>query len=323
MKNILIFTSAAYLDSPQGELNILTSCRTKFIQNLIVTNSPFNLNHVSTASRSKMIQTDGLLRETPRPPGNTHKKETSSSHWIMEQEDIFQFLKANGVDTEKRYDISEIHSLVLSYLGSSSLTEFIKAQPKELKKTQKEMNLLYDLYIGANTLSEFLFRQQLEKGVSDRKLESLKQVHRYSYLRRYSRENKAKRVNITLTKKEYDRLSKESKRVRKKPTAYIKELALAYLDQEYILEQDDQLEKLQYSLLKIGNNLNQLVTKVNRTRVVERSQVLNVVDLFKVVKAQVDSALRSPQELERYVLDRVEADPQFREKVNSIIKQNV
>ncbi len=90
-----------------------------------------------------------------------------------------------------------------------------------------------------------------------------------SYQRHY-RENYKKtkrRIGVTVTIDEYTLIQKLAGDLRSVP-AQLKAMAFAYHTQEYLVPPDikKKLDEFVYHLLKIGNNINQLVREVHTAR---------------------------------------------------------
>lgn len=90
------------------------------------------------------------------------------------------------------------------------------------------------------------------------------------YNKEYQAEYKdrAKRVSVTLTNAEYSDLAKRAKAEGVKPTALLKNMAIAYHQQAPIMPEmiRDELQELRFLLRNVANNINQIAHHSNTIR---------------------------------------------------------
>ncbi len=89
---------------------------------------------------------------------------------------------------------------------------------------------------------------------------------RKEYLKQYQKHYKAKRVNLTLSDKEYQEFSRMAKNT--KIAAYIKSLAVAGLESQTLIPKniEKELKTLNFAIRNIANNINQLTHYSNIIR---------------------------------------------------------
>ena len=87
-----------------------------------------------------------------------------------------------------------------------------------------------------------------------------------------------KRINCSVSKEEFKKISLQAKQADLSPTAFFKKAAFSYLENENILPktQEKILRDFIFQFRKIGNNLNQIARQTNRVK-----QVVNFFDLKK------------------------------------------
>jgi hypothetical protein len=87
------------------------------------------------------------------------------------------------------------------------------------------------------------------------------------YNKEYQAEYKdrAKRVSVTLTNAEYSDLAKRAKAEGIKPTALLKNMAIAYHQQAPIMPEmiRDELQELRFLIRNVANNINQIAHHSN------------------------------------------------------------
>jgi hypothetical protein len=90
------------------------------------------------------------------------------------------------------------------------------------------------------------------------------------YNKEYQAEYKdrARRVSVTLTNAEYNDLAKRAKAEGVKPTALLKNMAIAYHQQAPIMPEmiRDELQELRFLLRNVANNINQIAHHSNTVK---------------------------------------------------------
>jgi hypothetical protein len=90
------------------------------------------------------------------------------------------------------------------------------------------------------------------------------------YNKEYQAEYKdrARRVSVTLTNAEYNDLAKRAKAEGVKPTALLKNMAIAYHQQAQIMPEmiRDELQELRFLLRNVANNINQIAHHSNTVK---------------------------------------------------------
>lgn len=116
---------------------------------------------------------------------------------------------------------------------------------------------------------------------------------RTEYQKKYREEYKsrAKRVNLTFTKEEYRAFSQSAKSENTKPTPYIKQLALAGLQQQPVFPEkvEEELRAFQFAIRNIGNNINQIAHYSNTIRNMTYADENNLLQHLKQLEEVVKS----------------------------------
>lgn len=142
-------------------------------------------------------------------------------------------------------------------------------------------------------------RSRFTRLFSECVLDSEKKERRREYVRKYMNDVYRKdhpSLNVTLTKSEYRRLRKEAKVSGRKCTAFFREAAFAYLNQEYLVPErlDEALYALTYQLTAMGNNLNQIAKHVNTQRRASPEDLSAARSLLEHAEDLIDSFVRNP-----------------------------
>ena len=115
---------------------------------------------------------------------------------------------------------------------------------------------------------------------------------RRSYQKRYREQYKsqAKRVNLTFSKDEHHAFSRAAKKEGMKVTPYIKQLALAGLQQQAHVpaELKNELNTLRFAIHNIANNVNQIAHYSNTVHSMTASDENNLLQYLK----QLEDAVR-------------------------------
>ena len=160
------------------------------------------------------------------------------------------------------------------------------------------------------TLSAFLSDQGIDSSSSKEAIAEAKKAYWKLYHKTYYQKRKqaVKRFTIRLTKEEYRQLKLQADKHQKSLTEFTKASALAYVDQQYLPRDTEQIAQLRKGITKIGNNINQVVQGLHRSakwsnfhggfdeRDLKRIQ-LRYQDLVKTVatlQQQVDTFIKAP-----------------------------
>jgi len=115
-------------------------------------------------------------------------------------------------------------------------------------------------------LEKYLAEKGISPSTPHSEIEELKKeywrdYHRNKYQERKKREH---RFNIRLTPEEYSRLRRVSKGHGRKMGEFIKEAAIAYVDQGYVVRNKKGIADLTSQVRSIGRTINQAVQKLHR-----------------------------------------------------------
>lgn len=106
-----------------------------------------------------------------------------------------------------------------------------------------------------------------------------------------------KRINCTLTKAEYIAVEKRAQRLKMKPTACFKALALAYSEGRYLIPTgvEAKLEAVTFLLRNIANNVNQVARRVNETRQANFQDYLVLKEEVVTLEDRIKRVIRNPK----------------------------
>jgi hypothetical protein len=106
-----------------------------------------------------------------------------------------------------------------------------------------------------------------------------------------------KRINCTLTNAEYAAVKARADRLKMKPTACFKALALSYSEQHYLIPAgvEAKLEAVIFLLRNIANNVNQVARRANQTRQAGFQDYLVLKEIVLSLEDRIKRAVRSPK----------------------------
>ena len=216
---------------------------------------------------------------------------------------------------------------------------------KDIVKTirQKQMQSLRE-YLEKRGLLIDLNDSQLsvqEKELWQQKITEAKLAYRKMYLKEKKKEYRATkaRAEITLNKEgrgnEYDLVQKRAKG--KKLGSFIKECALAYLRQEYVVPNNEIIDSLIQQIAhfrqernKEGRNIKYLLDNANKRGIVVEHDIrelqnkmysLEALDFTFHLEEKVMAALRYPeQQFANYLQQKLEEKPELIAEVEQILE---
>ncbi len=148
-------------------------------------------------------------------------------------------------------------------------------------------------------------------------IKAAKKAYRKNYQRAYKRHqrNRRKEYQIQLSKEENKRISEAAKKHHLSPSKFIKKAALAYLQNEYVIPDNEQIAQLEYLLSVAYSSISQIAGKTPQlTQDYERLS-----RIIERLEKEVTQALRYPQSLEMMIVKTVKNNPNFRKILTHIL----
>ena len=143
------------------------------------------------------------------------------------------------------------------------------------------------------SLQQFLYRNGIDKNTPKEKVERYKKAYRKGYKKFYDATVKKKRISITVSEKEYQKLEATAQKHQQKITSFVKTASMAYIDKKYVYPEKETMENLIVSLNRIGNNINQIAYHINSTG---RTEMFydDIRREFSALKKRVNHFLENP-----------------------------
>lgn len=174
-------------------------------------------------------------------------------------------------------------------------------------------------------LKEKLLGASPETLEDDKKRGELRMQHKQDYMSTYRKEYKAKhkRVNITLTNEEYERVGQASSESGQKVTSFVKSTLLKEVDKVYLLPEDEKVERLILQIRSIGNNINQLTRHIHRSGFISRDDINQLRVALKQVENRVEGEFAQPHDLLGLIEKELASNPNFSEQLSQLLAQNI
>ncbi len=134
-------------------------------------------------------------------------------------------------------------------------------------------------------------------------LQARARQQRNQYMRVYMREvypKQRRRISLTLTPAQYDKLQKQAQRSGRPLAVFVREAALAYLERRYLVPKhlERSLWQLTRQLRAAGNHLNQIAHQVNIRKHASLSELKQARALLKQMEARITQSVTCPQAIE-------------------------
>ncbi len=147
--------------------------------------------------------------------------------------------------------------------------------------------------------SEFLARKGVFSDSAPEVIEEAKKQYRQQYLKEKQKEFRETHIRkeLFLTKKEFGFLKHHAEKHQIKLSRFIKNAAIAYLKNEYLLPDDTQVRNLELETRRIGNLMNQIVRHIHASECITDDDVRMMKLQLQALEQKISSALRNPQKV--------------------------
>ncbi len=149
----------------------------------------------------------------------------------------------------------------------------------------------------------------------------LRKEYRAYYKKMYAKQYAKKRVHrvIIFTPEEYARLLVASKNHGKPFSTFVRESALAYTSNGYILPDPAETKAVLVALKRYGTNLNQISHLCNSIQNVRSKEIIKVQDNFNMLAKDIKRIYTQPIQIENFVRDVVKKNPGYAPKIYHIL----
>lgn len=148
-------------------------------------------------------------------------------------------------------------------------------------------------------LKEYLLSQGINPDEKTDKYYSARRAHQKLYQKEYRKLRKQKvfRVELALTPKQHRMFLAECKKYGKSMPSLLLLLACSYLEEVFVVPNEEIIRALQIDIRRIGNNLNQVVVKINKSNTVFHSDLWKMQEMVKDLEGAISKIFREPIKL--------------------------
>lgn len=173
------------------------------------------------------------------------------------------------------------------------------------------------------TQKEFLLKSGVDLN-NPEQVKQVKKIYRKTYLKQYMKNyNRShKRRNLWFTLEENALIQSEAKRQKRKPSEFAKECILAYLNQKFLVPNEDAVQEVEVQIRKIGNNINQMAHLANRNKYVGAEEIQTLKQILFHMEDQVEKTLRQPLTLETFITQAIDQDHTCIAKIEAILQKH-
>jgi len=159
---------------------------------------------------------------------------------------------------------------------------------------------------------------------SDEEIKALKAEYRKEYKKEYNKHyRKEKMVHrvVIFSPDEFEFLKKSAVEYKKSFSGFVKESALAYQKQKFILPSPEQTREVLVALTRYGTNLNQISFHSNVHKNLFAGQMSHIQNNFKKLNDQISKIYQHPHTLEEILQQALEENPAYIEQIKPILTQ--
>jgi len=167
------------------------------------------------------------------------------------------------------------------------------------------------------SLIEYLDQNGVLEHGDDLAIKAAKKAYRKSYQRAYKRHQRSQRkeYQIQLSKEENKRICEQAKKHQLSSSKFIKNAALAYLQNEYLVPDNERIAQLEYLLSVAYSSIRQVAEKSPQLSH-DYEQLSKTIERLE---REVTQALRHPPSLEMLIVKTVKNNPDFRKILAHIL----
>jgi hypothetical protein len=137
----------------------------------------------------------------------------------------------------------------------------------------------------------------------------------------YQREYKKRhyRKELLFKEDEWKQVSQAAEKLNMKANQFIKSCLLAYLNQSFIVPEDEDIKAVEISMIRYGTLLNQIARQVNTRGGALASEVQQIKEDYKSLCDFVELKLRVPTTIEQLLKEELDRNPQLLPHVENLI----
>ena len=151
--------------------------------------------------------------------------------------------------------------------------------------------------------------------------EAGKAAYNAEYHRAYARWYRARkvRINIYCSPEEKEELQAAAEHHSRKLGSFIHEAAIAYLKEGFVVPDVDQLRGLRLEIRRVGTNINQVVTQVNRNGYVKPDDVEVLSERLRIMENAIVHTLTKPMRITEAAVKELYQNPGLAESLRQAL----
>lgn len=152
-------------------------------------------------------------------------------------------------------------------------------------------------------------------------IDEIRKVYRKEYKKEYRRRYQKNRIHrvIIFSPEEFALLKKASKNHKKPFSTFVRESALAYVSNGYIIPDPSETRLVLVALKKYGVNLNQISHLCNSRKTVRSTEITNVQNNFKGLEKNIKSIYTKPIKIEDFIRDVIKKNPAYAHRIQAVL----
>jgi hypothetical protein len=169
----------------------------------------------------------------------------------------------------------------------------------------------------------FFAHYNSEEDATPQQVEELKREWQKKRVQKYQREYKKKhyRKELLFKEGEWRMVAQAAEDHNMKANQFIKSCLLAYLNQCFILPEDEDVKALEIAMIRYGTLLNQIARQVNVRGGALASEVQQIRDDYGQLRALAHERLRVPSTIQQLLEEELESDPRILPYLEQLIAQ--
>lgn len=174
------------------------------------------------------------------------------------------------------------------------------------------------------SFQEYLLTNNLTDKLSKEERAALQIEWRKAYQKKYQELYGHKRIRktISLNEGEDTQLKKAAQKHNMKLNDFMKQAIFGYLNQVYVVPNEEQVQQTIIQLRKVGTNINQIARHINSHQAIEREQIDLLCTLLQQMETSIESHLCTPDRLEEKLKKTLEKEPSYLQKIEQIIEEH-
>ncbi len=171
------------------------------------------------------------------------------------------------------------------------------------------------------TLQAYLFASGVLESGDSEAIAAAKKAYRKAYLKQKKAAFRAAHttVSVSFPNSEAAALQKKAAQYNRKLAPFIKACTRAYVQQQFLLPNEDEVQQLELLLRNIGNNVNQIARHCHRLDIPPVQAIQSVQNILKQWESHISMSLRQPESLDALLYNALQKEPEYAHRVRELL----